>query len=78
MLPAFWGDGLDCFWGCLGQAVPSGSLPSFLGAAAQGLTPFADTSALRLLGYMDTLVHFDRFPFATLGKTKIDSSLTKN
>lgn len=32
------------------------------------------TSAfLRLLGYMDTLVHFGRFSLATLGKAEIDS-----
>lgn len=35
-------------------------------------------NALRLLGYMDTLVHFGRFPLATLEKMKIDSWLVAN
>ena len=33
---------------------------------------------LRLLGYMDTLVHFGRFSLAGLRKTKIDSSSPEN
>ena len=33
---------------------------------------------LRLLGYMDTLVHFGRFGLATLEKMKIDSWLVAN
>ncbi|MCF7170861.1 hypothetical protein, partial [Klebsiella pneumoniae] len=33
---------------------------------------------LRLLGYMDTLVHFDHFGLAALEKTKIDSSSPEN
>ena len=36
------------------------------------------TVSLRLLGYMDTLVHFGRFCLATLGKMKIDSCLSDN
>ena len=34
--------------------------------------------ALRLLGYMDTLVHFGRFSLARLKKTEIDSWLVAN
>lgn len=36
------------------------------------------TVSLRLLGYMDTLVHFGRFRLATLVNSKIDSYPTGN
>jgi hypothetical protein len=38
----------------------------------------AASAFLRLLGYMDTLVHFGRFNLAVLANSKIDSWLVAN
>ena len=38
----------------------------------------APSAVLRLLGYMDTLVHFGRFSLAALANSKIDSWLVAN
>lgn len=54
--------------------VPQHILPVQLGE-----TGGPDRSApLRLLGYMDTLVHFGRFALAVLEKSKMDSCHTGN
>ena len=80
----FWCSGL-CFLEEVRQDVgartspsPTQPQPQKTIAGAGFRDPCRDMNALRLLGYMDTLVHFGRFSLATLGKNEIDSSPLEN